>query len=157
MAQCMRANGVPSFPDSPPNGGGGGLEISPGPNGTLKVNGVTVPQATFQSASHKCQKYLPQGPPVSQAQLAKIRQGALKMAQCMRTHGVPNFPDPQVSAGPGGHGIGLRIGVAGNGSGGNQASKSGPPAFVQSPAFKSAQKICMPLIQKATGKALGRP
>jgi hypothetical protein len=149
MAQCMRANGVPSFPD-PPSGGGPPIGISPGPNRTVKINGVNVPQSTLQAAFHKCQSELPQGPPISAAQLAKIRQGALKMAQCMRTHGVPNFPDPVVSAGPGGHGIGLRIGIAGNGSPGNTASKH---AFVQSPAFRSAQKICMPLIQKAIGKA----
>ena len=32
-----------------------------------------------------------QGRPVSAGQIAKLRAGALKMANCMRSHGVPNF------------------------------------------------------------------
>jgi len=149
FAQCMRANGVPSFPDQPSNGGP--LGIQGGPNGTATINGVTVPQATLQAAMHKCQSVVPHGPPLSSAQIAQIRQGALRMAQCMRSHGVTNFPDPQVSAAPGGHGIGIRIGVAQNGSGSSAQKQN----LTQSPAFESAQKICMPLVRDATQKALG--
>ena len=35
------------------------------------------------------------------------------MSRCMRSHGVPNFPDPQFQTGPGG-GFGVRIGGAGH-------------------------------------------
>ena len=87
----------------------------------ISVDGhqLNVSGPAFQKAMQKCQKYQPQGPPISGAQLARFRQGALKMAECMRTHGVPNFPDPQVATGPGGHGIGIRIGAkAAGGSGG---------------------------------------
>lgn len=159
MAQCMRANGVPSFPD--PSSNGPTAIRGGGPNGTVTIGGVSVTQSTLQAAFRKCQKDLPKGPPISSAQIAKLRQGALKMAQCMRAHGVPNFPDPQISTGPGGHGVGIRIGVGPNGAGGNAAGPGGkgqPPAFTQTPAFKSAQKICMPLMQHALPKRpFGRP
>jgi hypothetical protein len=61
--------------------------------------------------------------------LEVAKKNGLKFAQCMRSHGVPNFPDPQIQSGPGG-GIGVRIG--GPGSGINP----------QSPAFQSAQRAC---------------
>jgi len=154
MAQCMRANGVPSFPDPGANGSPGAIQASPG---TSTIGGVAVPSATLQAAFQKCRKELPQGPPISQAQITKLRQGALKMAQCMRANGVPNFPDPDITTGPGGHGIGIRIG--GPPPGGSAAARgkpSGPPAFTQTPAFKSAQQKCMPLLRGALPKLPGR-
>jgi hypothetical protein len=57
----------------------------------------------------------------------------------MRSHGVPNFPDPTVQSGPGGGvGIGIRV----------QAGSGIDP---KSPAFEAAQKICQPILQKAGG------
>jgi hypothetical protein len=53
----------------------------------------------------------------------------LKFAQCMRSHGVPNFPDPRASGG------GFRVQV-GPGTGLNP----------QSPAFQSAQTSCKHLL-----------
>jgi hypothetical protein len=151
MAQCMRANGVPSFPD--PGSNGGPIAIAGGgSSGTATVGGVSVARSTLQAAFQKCQKDLPKGPPLTSAQIARLRQGALKMAHCMRAHGVTNFPDPQISTGPGGRGIGIRIGVGPNGAAGDTACKTPGPAFTRSPAFQSAQKICMPLMGKAFGK-----
>ncbi|MDE3132777.1 MAG: hypothetical protein KGL15_01785 [Acidobacteriota bacterium] len=140
MAQCVRAHGVPKFPDSP-NGGPNQIQSGQsgsGGRGSVSVDGVNlgVSPQTLQKAMLACQKYAPQGPPISGAQLAKIRQGAIKMAECMRSHGVPNFPDPQVTTGPGGRGIGVRIG--GPGSAGGFDPKS--------PAFQKAQKTCQPLL-----------
>ena len=153
MAQCIRAHGVPKFPDSPssgPNtiqGSGNGTG-----NGTVSVDGVAlgVSPQTLQKAMSDCKKYAPQGPALSGAQLAKIRQGAIKMAECMRSHGVPNFPDPQVTTGPGGHGIGVRIG--------------GPPGSagsinIHAPAFEKAQKTCGHLLglpKISAGQATGK-
>lgn len=151
MAQCMRANGVPSFPD-PGSNGAGAVGIQRASNGDVTVGGVSVAQSTLQAAFRKCQKDLPQGPPLSSAQIASLRQGALKMAQCMRAHGVTNFPDPQITTGPGGRGIGIRIGAGGPGGNTAGPGKTQGPAFTQSPAFQSAQKVCMPLIQRAFGK-----
>ena len=52
------------------------------------------------------------------------------MSRCMRSHGVPNFPDPTFQSGPGGGvGVGIKIG---NGSGIDPSS----------PAFQAAQKEC---------------
>ena len=90
FAKCMRANGVPSFAD--PKAGGHG-EIPVGNNPAAPA---------FNSAMTKCQKLVPDsGPPArpgsrthpSAQTLAKL----LKIARCMRQHGVPQFPDPQTS------------------------------------------------------------
>jgi hypothetical protein len=54
--------------------------------------------------------------------------GALDFAKCMRSHGVPNFPDPKVS--------GQGIQILGPSSGIN----------LQSPAFQSAQTSCQHLL-----------
>lgn len=133
FARCMRANGVPNFPDSP----GGAIRIqqsaTAGSGQSLSVNGVPVNAPAFRSAMKKCQRYAPQGAPVSAQQVAQIRARALAMARCMRSHGVPNFPDPIVETGPGGHGIGIRIGGPGSG------------LDPSSPAFQAASKICQPL------------
>jgi hypothetical protein len=146
MAQCIRAHGVPKFPDS----GNGPNQIQSSRNanggGSVSVDGVQlgVSVQTLQRAMSACQKYAPQGPPISGAQLAKIKQGALKMAECMRTHGVPNFPDPQVTTGPNGHGIAVRIG-AGVGGGSVAGDKTAAPS--QSPAFQHAMNVCQPLMR----------
>ncbi len=140
--ECMRTHGVPDFPD-PQSGGGFGIQASAGSNGgSISVDGhqINVSQPAFQKAMNECQKYQPQGPPISGAQLAQIKQGALKMAECMRAHGVPNFPDPKVSAGPGGHGIQVQIGLGIPGSG-----RAGGAA--RSPAFQNAMKTCQPLMR----------
>jgi len=130
MARCMRANGVPNFPD--PSSSGGGLQAS-GNGQTMTINGVPVSAPAFQKAMNKCQSKLPKGPPISAATIARLKAGALKMAECMRSHGVSNFPDPQIEVAPGGHGVGVRIGV-----GGGPGSGLNP----QSPAFERAQQAC---------------
>lgn len=142
LAECMRTHGVPDFPD-PQSGGGFGIQASAGADGgSISVDGrqINVSQPAFQKAMNHCQKYQPGGPPISGAQLAEIKQGALKMAECMRNHGVPNFPDPKVSAGPGGHGIQVQIGL-GNTSG----SRAQVPE--RSPAFQRALNTCQPLMR----------
>jgi hypothetical protein len=58
----------------------------------------------------------------------------LKYAQCMRSSGVPNFPDPTSSPPPPGNG---------NVIGGNGTYLAvGSPASQQSPAFKHAAVVC---------------
>jgi hypothetical protein len=142
LAECMRTHGVPDFPD-PSSGGGFGISANPsGAGGSVSVDGHTlnVNAPAFQKAMQECQRYQPQGPPISGAQLAKIKQGALKMAACMRAHGVTNFPDPKVSTGPGGHGIAVQIG-------GPAAAAGSGRLDPRSPAFQDAQKICQPLMR----------
>ncbi|MBO0769022.1 MAG: hypothetical protein J2O48_10105 [Solirubrobacterales bacterium] len=130
FAACMRQNGVPNFPDPSQSGGKMQIQASKGANGqTMSVDGVPVSAPAFKTANQKCAKYQPKGPPASPSQLASMRSKALKMAQCMRSSGVPNFPDPTVSTTPDG-GAGIRIGGGPN--------KLDP----NSPAFKSAMQKC---------------
>jgi hypothetical protein len=88
-AACMRANGVADFPDPRP---GGGVLIQLGA-------GVDPASAAFTTAQAKCHKLLPGGgPPGPGTQTHPSAQALAQMltvAQCMRGHGVANFPDPR--------------------------------------------------------------
>ena len=83
FAKCMRGHGVSNFPDP----AGSGIRITPS----------IAQQPAFRTAQSACRKYLPNGgqPPVT---APGARAAALAFAKCMRTHGVPSFPDPIVSA-----------------------------------------------------------
>ncbi len=123
FSKCMRANGVPNFPDI----AAGGIQVvsTQGPNGqTLSVNGVSVNAPAFRAARQKCQKNMPHLR-ASQAQTAQAIQQGLKFARCMRSHGVPNFPDPKVFSS----------------HGGNQQVYL-PGVNAQSPAFQAGAKAC---------------
>ena len=136
VSQCIRAHGVPNYPDP---GSSGEMQSQSSGNGSVTVNGVKLdatPQ-TLQNAQKACAKYAPVGPAVSASQLASIKQGAVKMAECMRANGVPNFADPTVKTGSGGHGVGISIGTP---SGGN--------INIHSPAFEAASAKCRGLIPK---------
>lgn len=92
FSNCMRDNGVPSFPDLSSMG----MQIA-GSGQTISVNGVSLSRPAYQAARTKCQKYLPTHKTASLSQQAQARQIAsgLKFANCMRSHGVPNYPDPK--------------------------------------------------------------
>jgi len=128
-SSCVRAHGVPNFPDPDSQGR---LTISGG-------SGLNPGSAQFQSAQRQCAKYLPNGgQPPSPAQQAKMQAQALKFSQCMRSHGVPNFPDPQF------HGGGISIKIDAN-SGINP----------RSPQFQAAQKACQADLPGKAGPAGG--
>jgi hypothetical protein len=96
FAKCMRAHGVPNFPD--PSGGGG-----------FAVRGGFDPQSPAVNAARaKCRQLLPPGPgagpPPSRQTLARF----LNIARCMRRHGVSDFPDPRTSAPPNPFAAGIR-------------------------------------------------
>jgi hypothetical protein len=115
-AGCMRKNGVPDFPD--PNAQG---EIS-----FSSASGIDPGSAQFQKAQQTCQKLLPNGGQPTPAQAAQARANALAFSACMRTHGEPNFPDPQF--GTGGR-VSIRI-------------KQGAGLDPGSPQFQAAQSAC---------------
>jgi hypothetical protein len=115
----MRANGEPNFPDLT----GKGMLIQ-GNAHTISVNGVSLDAPAFLGARAKCQKYLPSAY-ASPTQTAQQRQRGLNFAKCMRSHSVPNFPDPKVVSS----------------SGGNQQVYL-PGINLQSPAFQAAAKAC---------------
>ena len=95
FAQCMRTHGVPNFPD-------------PDSNGFFGLTGdINRHSAQFQAAQSACRHLLPASyfQPPSQAQQQQDARQALQFARCMRSHGVPNFPDPDsnglLQVGPG--------------------------------------------------------
>jgi hypothetical protein len=112
FAACMRKNGEPSFPD-------------PNAQGQISAN-VDPSSAQFQQAQQACRKLLPHGGQPSPAEQQQMRIHALAFSACMRSHGEPNFPDPQF--GPGGR-VSLKIG-------------RGAGLDPRLPQFQAAQKAC---------------
>ena len=88
-AKCMRSNGVPNFPDPSPSGG---FEFS---------SGIDPASPVFKTAQAKCQKLMPGGGfPAAGATTHPSAQALaqmVKVARCMRMHGVSGFPDPTTS------------------------------------------------------------
>jgi hypothetical protein len=130
FSQCMRAHGVSDFPDPDAQGQ---TQISGGANSDLNPN-----NPTFQKAQNACQSKLPKPSPAQQAQAL---QNALKMSQCMRAHGITDFPDPQSGAGG-------RISISLHGSPSSDLNPSDP-------AFQRAQKVCMPNAPRLPSKQNG--
>lgn len=89
---CMQAHGVPVSIQA----GGRGISIRVGGPGSAGPGA-----SQMQKAQQACQKLLPGGGPkaATPAQQAEQRQNLLKLAQCMRKHGYPNFPDPDSQGG----------------------------------------------------------
>jgi hypothetical protein len=126
-AACMRSHGVPmQDPKFDANGGFNLAVGGPGNNAS--------PQ-TLRTAQQACQHFMrAMKPPggISPAQEAEFRKAALANARCMRSHGVPNFPDPQFS---------------GNGQASIKITK-GSGLDPRSPAFQNAQKACAKFLPK---------
>ncbi|HTJ34528.1 MAG TPA: hypothetical protein VL738_14980 [Dactylosporangium sp.] len=124
-AQCMRDHGIPM---DDPNMEGGGISM-------------TIPEGTdrtkVDTANEACKQYMPNGgqpqklDPATQEQLRKF-------AQCMREHGIDNFPDPQEDGG-------LMI----------DSDKLGVDP--QSQQFKDAEKACEQYQPKPPGGGDGGP
>jgi hypothetical protein len=133
-SQCMRTHGVPEFPEPTE---GKLLMHSSDHNG--HVTGVNPESAQFQAAQRACGKLAPNGGKApSAAEQAKMQESALNFSKCMRSHGVPNFPDPEFRH-SGGGGLGIRIGGKGSGIDPN------------SPQFQAAQKACQSLMPGPKG------
>lgn len=94
FARCMRAHGVPNYPDpKPPGQLPTTRALQPAPSGGFTAN----PNApAYQNASHDCNS-LAVATRVGQGQQNQAASAQLKFAMCMRAHGVPNFPDPTSS------------------------------------------------------------
>jgi hypothetical protein len=86
FAECMRDNGVREFPD-------------PDASGALTVDGVAngssvdTGSAAFKKAMAACKDLQPPGF-TGRKRSAQVQKVALKFAQCVRDHGVKDFPDP---------------------------------------------------------------
>src|SRR5271156_723209 len=94
---CMRSQGVPNYPDPDRSG-----QL---PKGDAQQFGVSTSQ--YQAAQQACQHLLPTGGSLHQeeyqcmqnsdcpsALVQQMLAADRKLARCMRSHGVPNFPDP---------------------------------------------------------------
>jgi hypothetical protein len=128
FSHCMQTHGVPNFP-------------VPNSQGVASASGLNPNSPSFQAAQKDCNHLLPNGGQPTAAQQAQAQAQALKFSQCMRSHGISDFPDPQTL--PGG-GIGIRIG----GGPGQSSSDLNP----QNPQFQAAQQACQGKLGGPFGK-----
>ena len=144
FSKCMRSHGALGFPD-------------PTSQGTITVTQALLNSPQIQSAAPSCKNLLPRGAVQIPAALQrKLEAQALQYAACMRSHGVPNFPDPTIHNGSIGFHVAAQAGApAPQSSAGTPASKSsagsgnpkasgGPPAMP--PQFQAAQRACQKLL-----------
>src|SRR5258708_10507278 len=95
-AECMRSHGIANFPD--PNSQGRFIISNNVVNGVS--HGVDQSSPQFVSANRTCEKLLPNGGPITPAHQRRQMSAALLLAQCLPSHGIPNFPDPLPSGTP---------------------------------------------------------
>ena len=83
FSACMRSHDVPAFPD-------------PDSSGTIHVPSSIDDLPTAKAAYRACRSLAPsEGSITGQGDVMRQDQ-LLAFAKCMRSHGVPSFPDPQV-------------------------------------------------------------
>jgi hypothetical protein len=88
---------VPNYPDPDSSG-----QL---PKGDAQQFGVSAPQ--YEAAQLACRSVLPTGGPIQEREhqcmldsdcppslVQQMMTADLRLARCMRAHGVPNFPDP---------------------------------------------------------------
>jgi hypothetical protein len=95
---CVRSHGIPNFPDPP---AGGGLAKA-------SAQQLGVSSSRLQAAQRACQHLIPAtGGTIEQEEqqcfpnndcppsvVRELLNDMLRFARCMRSHGVPTFPDP---------------------------------------------------------------
>jgi hypothetical protein len=88
-ARCMRSHGVANFPDPK-------VHIS-GSQGSIAfaVNPSETGSPHFHSAQKACNGILP-APSNGGAEKQAHKQTLLAFARCLRSHGIQDFPDPDV-------------------------------------------------------------
>lgn len=89
FAECMRNNGVSEFPD--PNASGQFVY------GIKAGSSLDPSTAAWKKAIGVCKNLEPPGALGEGKRTAQQMQAALKFAQCMRDHGVKDFPDPRAT------------------------------------------------------------
>jgi hypothetical protein len=82
VVQCLRAHGVPNFPDPVYDPGDGRWHYAD--------YRTAIPQRSQQACQHLDPSAVRPSPPVPQAEFSEL----VKLAQCIRQHGVPTWPDP---------------------------------------------------------------
>ena len=90
FSDCMRSHGIGDFPD-------------PDASGQLTIDGIAndssidTNSAAFTQALTACKSLEPAGF-TGNTRSAQQQAGALQFAQCVRDHGVKDFPDPSPDA-----------------------------------------------------------
>jgi hypothetical protein len=123
---CMRKHGVPNFPDPDSSGG---IKLTFGQTKDGKKTGVDTNSPQYESAQKACRSLRPNGGRPSPQAQAKEVQSALAFARCMRSHGVPKFPDPEIRP-----------------DGGMLQTLGSEDVNTESPQFKNAQQTCQKLV-----------
>ena len=86
----MRSHGIPDFPDPTTSPGGGvSFQINGGPGSDLDHN-----DPRFKAADKACRGLLPGGGQAPAPLSAQKIAAEVSWARCMRSHGLPGFPDP---------------------------------------------------------------
>jgi hypothetical protein len=88
FSRCMRSHGVPNFPD-------------PDSKGVLPkrlVAQLAAGNPGFPAAHRACEHLLPNGGQPTPAQVRQAWNDMRRFARCMRSHGVPNWPDPTATS-----------------------------------------------------------
>src|SRR5690348_10412444 len=119
LARCTRAHGVSDFPD-------------PDSSGKIAIGSSEARSPAFRSAQRACRGVLPKlgfAPAMSASQ----RQQALSFAECMRSNGQPDFPDPTLTATSGASRVLVLRGMV---------FALGPGINPKSPGFKQAATKC---------------
>ncbi|MEV4706528.1 hypothetical protein [Actinoplanes sp. NPDC049316] len=83
FSKCMREQGLTWFPDPEPEGRGMRLAVPAGAD-----------KAKLEKAMEACKQYAPNGGEPRRLNPEELEK-ARKLAQCMRDHGVKDFPDPK--------------------------------------------------------------
>jgi hypothetical protein len=136
FTKCLREHGV-QVDDAP----AGMVKGRPGSASGKQQGGIRIEAKDakkMEAASKACQKYAPNGgqpPKLDPKQIEAVR----KMAACMRSHGVPSFPDPDKN------GM-LKIEF--------NKGKSDPSMDPENATFQKAMEACrgddMPMMQSRT-------
>jgi hypothetical protein len=114
-SSCMRSHGIPDFPDPTTSPGSGvAIQMHGGPGSDLNRN-----NPRFIAADKACRGLLPSGGQAPAPLAAEKIAVEVRWARCMRSHGLPGFPDP-------------------NSQGAFDSSKFGE----NSPTFQTASKAC---------------
>ncbi|GAA5033040.1 hypothetical protein GCM10023317_84660 [Actinopolymorpha pittospori] len=112
-SQCMRENGVKEFPDPD---GEGRLTLR-----ARRGSSLDPDSPTFKAAQEACRGLRPQP---GAAEREQNRAASLKYSQCMREHGIKDFPDPNPDGG-------MRIEM-----------RPGSDMDPRNPKFQAAQEAC---------------
>jgi hypothetical protein len=136
FSSCMRSHGVSKFPDLTDSS----RVASQLPKLTVSLQQLGISRTAFQTAEKACRHLLPHGgqttPNESQRDLNAMRG----FARCMRSHGVPTWPDP--TNGPAGWGFDL-VNVQG--------------FDPNSPQIDQKMTVCQRQLQGGFGIPLSRP